>query len=334
MGYKIKKTKMDTIFNELSQEYEIFAPIKFTGGGRFAETDAIRYGQIDSINDIVFDQKSDFSFKEVLLPISEILYYFTENEMKESDPPPKKAIIFLRSCDLHGLKRLDTIYLKNGPIDPFYQRMRENTRFILMGCPESFENCFCVSMGTNKADDYDAYLKVAGEHVLIDSHWEMLESLLQEAETLEVNPDFVSKNNITVEIPESIPQAIFDSKLWDDYIDRCIACGRCNFVCPTCTCFTMQDIHYKDNERAGERRRVWASCHVDGYTDMAGGLGFRQDKGARMRFKVMHKINDYNRRFGHQMCIGCGRCDDICPEYISFSNSINKVNAIVKEDKS
>lgn len=57
----------------------------------------------------------------------------------------------------------------------------------------------------------------------------------------------------------------------------------------------MQDIFYKDNAKAGERRRVWASCQIDGYTNMAGGHGFRMDKGQRMRFKVMHKVNDYKR---------------------------------------
>ena len=93
----------------------------------------------------------------------------------------------------------------------------------------------------------------------------------------------------------------------------------------------MQDIFYTDNGKAGERRRVWASCHVDGYTDMAGGHAFRNDKGQRMRFKVLHKVNDYKRRFGTHMCIGCGRCDDVCPEYISFANCINKLNTLVND---
>jgi len=94
----------------------------------------------------------------------------------------------------------------------------------------------------------------------------------------------------------------------------------------------MQDIFYSDNGKAGERRRVWASCQVDGYTDVAGGHAFRENKRQRMRFKVMHKISDYKKRFDTQMCTGYGRCDDICPEYISFSNCINKVNALVKDE--
>ena len=134
-----------------------------------------------------------------------------------------------------------------------------------------------------------------------------------------------------VEIPEEVPREIVRSGLWDEYTSRCINCGRCNFVCPTCTCYTMQDVFYSDNGRAGERRRVGASCMVDGYTDVAGGGQYRKKNGERMRFKVLHKISDFKKRFGYQMCVGCGRCDDICPEYISFSNIINKVNAASRE---
>ena len=144
---------------------------------------------------------------------------------------------------------------------------------------------------------------------------------------------FVEENETKVEVPEGIDLNIIKSTVWNEYSERCIACGRCNFVCPTCTCFTMQDVFYKDNENAGERRRVWASCQVDGYTDMAGGHSFRKDKGQRMRFKVMHKVYDYKKRWGYHMCVGCGRCDDICPEYISFSECVNKLKDAVEEVK-
>jgi anaerobic sulfite reductase subunit A len=332
MGYLIDLKKMNAIMADLSKTYTIYAPKRFVGDGTFAHIDTIRYGEITALAEIEFAQKSDYSFKEVLLPISETLFYFTENEMKEADTRAKGAIVFLRSCDLHALKRLDTIYLENGAVDTYYKRLRDNTKFILMGCGHTFENCFCVSMGTNQTDDYDAYLKVDGDMVLLNSRWEALDVALAGETQAAVIPDFVTENDTVVTLPETVPQVLFDSPFWEDYGNRCIACGRCNFVCPTCTCFTMQDLFYTDNGKAGERRRVWASCHVDGYTDMAGGHTFRNDKGQRMRFKVMHKINDYQRRFGTHMCIGCGRCDDVCPEYISFSNCINKLSALVKED--
>ena len=132
-------------------------------------------------------------------------------------------------------------------------------------------------------------------------------------------------------IPAEVPASILKAPLWDEYNARCIGCGRCNFVCPTCTCYTMQDVYYTDNGKVGERRRVGASCMVDGYTNVAGGGQYRRNKGERMRFKVLHKIVDFRKRFGYDMCVGCGRCDDVCPEYISYSNIINKVNAACEE---
>ena len=63
---------------------------------------------------------------------------------------------------------MDDIYLKNGQEDYYYKRIRENTKFILMGCEDSFENCFCVSMETNKNNEYDVYLKVNGDDVYVD----------------------------------------------------------------------------------------------------------------------------------------------------------------------
>lgn len=202
-----------------------------------------------------------------------------------------------------------------------------------MGCSQSFNSCFCVDMGTNKSDHYDAYIKVDGDSALIDGEFEALITRLEEVEEVTVQPDFVTENKTRVNIPENLSLDIMDSTMWNEYNERCIACGRCNFVCPTCTCFTMQDVFYEgsDRKQAGERRRVWASCQVNGYTDMAGGHSFRGDKGQRMRFKVLHKVYDYKKRFGYNMCVGCGRCDDICPEYISFSACINKLSDGMKE---
>ena len=90
----------------------------------------------------------------------------------------------------------------------------------------------------------------------------------------------------------------------------------------------MQDIFYRDNENAGERRRVWTSCQVDGYSDIAGGIRFRKDQGERMRFKVLHKVYNYKNRFGYHMCVGCGRCENVCPEYISYIHCLHKLSEI------
>ncbi|HHD2751642.1 TPA: anaerobic sulfite reductase subunit AsrA [Clostridium perfringens] len=335
MGLRLTKDNFDKIIDCLKKEYKIYAPKVMEGKGRFSDTDMTRYGEIDSINDIEFSKKSDFSYKEVLLPITQTLFFFTEDKFSEASVEEKNILIFLRSCDMHSLRRIDDIYLRNGFEDPYYKKLREKAKFIVMGCENSFDNCFCVSMGTNKTDEYSAYIGIDKDEVLLDIKDEELAKIFESVEINkeEVSPKFVEENETKVEVPEGIDLNIIKSTVWNEYSERCIACGRCNFVCPTCTCFTMQDIFYKDNENAGERRRVWASCQVDGYTDMAGGHSFRKDKGQRMRFKVMHKVYDYKKRWGYHMCVGCGRCDDICPEYISFSECVNKLKDAVEEVK-
>lgn len=326
MGYQLSKEKANEIFGKWAGKYDIFAPKVMKDEGCFSDTDIIRYGKVESLSDIEWNKKSDYSFKEVLLAINETLFYFTEDQTMVPKGPEKDILIFLRSCDLHAVKRLDEIYLKNGFEDFYYARVRERAKFVLMGCESTCTSGFCVSMGTNQSENYDAYIKVENEVVYMDLKWEELaEDVKIEAEAADVKPDFVTENKEKVTLPKNLSNESFTKEIWKEYGARCIACGRCNFVCPTCTCFTMQDIFYRDNSKVGERRRVWASCQIDGYTDMAGGHGFRKSQGDRMRFKVMHKIYDYEKRFGYPMCVGCGRCDDVCPEYISYSNCVNRL---------
>lgn len=327
MGYLISRKAADQLFEKLSESHDIFAPKCFPGEGCFSDTDIIRYGQVRSLAEIEFEHRSDYSFKEALLAIHETLFYFTEDTTSVPACTDRRLLIFLRSCDLHALKRLDAIYLHNGPEDFYYKRLREKADFVLMGCEKTCDTGFCASMGTNRADQYDLYLKLNQNTVLIDCPSKSLRALINtsDAGVCEVTPDYVTENEEKVTLPENLSVESFDHPVWEAYGSRCIGCGRCNFVCPTCTCFTMQDIFYRDNGNVGERRRVWASCQVDGYTDMAGGHSCRKSQGERMRFKVMHKIYDFEKRFGYPMCVGCGRCEDVCPEYISYSNCINRL---------
>lgn len=323
MGYQLTVEKFNQYLQTLKKEYRIFAPVLLTGKGAFTDSDSIRYQEIDRIEQVCFEQKSSFSPKEVILPITQTLFYFTEDNWTEPQVRDEKILLFVRSCDIHAISRLDEIYLHNGPADPYYKVLREKVRFCLMECPESFTNCFCVSMNSNRVDKYDLFVRRNGAAVWVKAMNEELD--LFDAEPADVVPVFVTTNDVVVSLPEKLDQRIANSDMWEEYTARCTGCGRCNFVCPTCTCFSMQDIFYRDNPNTGERRRVWASCMVDGYTDMAGGHAFRKTQAERMRFKVLHKIYDYPKRFGRSMCVGCGRCDDACPEYISYSNSLNKL---------
>ncbi len=336
MAIQLSYEAFNKVLRKLKKDYKIYAPIRLAGTGRFSDTDVVRYGEINDVTEIVTEEKSHFSPKEILFPITQTLFYYTEDACQEPKEEDKKLLVFLRPCDIHGVTRLDQVFLQNGnQKDVYYERLREKVKFFMIECREGFENCFCVSMGTNQTDWYTAAIRF-GEELSIDIKDEGLRAAFDGlGETIDFLPEFVQKNKVNVSLPdiENIDTSLFEQEMWKEYSQRCIACGRCNFVCMTCSCWTMQDIAYGENENNGERRRVWAGCHVDGFTDMAGGHGFRKNYGDRMRFKTMHKIYDFKKRNGYHMCVGCGRCDDACPEYISFSNCINKVAEIVGKEK-
>ncbi|MDO4619364.1 MAG: anaerobic sulfite reductase subunit AsrA [Lachnospiraceae bacterium] len=337
MGYTMNRQTFNEVLARLGKSYRLYAPVRKIGEGRFTDVDVVRYDFVSSLEEMELAAKSDYSFKELLTPLSRTLFYFVENETKEADMDTSDAIIFLRSCDLHAVKSLDDIYLNNKFEDPFYKKIREHVKFALIGCPKAFDNCFCVDMGSNiSTEGYLFSLDVEGDEVRSDVKDPEVAAVFEEmhAAKAEIAPSHVEETAVRVRIPETVPNSVYKDPLWDEYSSRCIDCGRCTTVCPSCTCFTMQDTFYSDNGKVGERRRVAGSCMLNGYTTVAGGGQYRRTNGERMRFKVLHKIYDHRRRFGYNMCVGCGRCDDVCPEYISFSNIINKVcDASAKEEQ-
>ena len=172
MGYCYKTQDLQQVFSALTETYDLYAPRLFPNKGAFSDTDLVRYDRITSPEEIVLDRKSRFSPKEVLLPISQTLFYFTEDKVTEPNPPKKDAVIFLRSCDLHAIRRLDYMYLENGPEDSYYRQLRDHVKFALLGCSSCFDSCFCVDMGTNKNTDYDFSLDLTGDTWKIDVKWQ------------------------------------------------------------------------------------------------------------------------------------------------------------------
>jgi len=336
MGYQMTNTDFEGYLEALKKDFSIYAPVLEAGKGKFAGTDVVGYGEINTSSDMILDQKSYYSPKEIFYPIRETLFYFLNDRIETPEIDMKPVLIFLRPCDLNGIRRLDTIFLKNGEeVDFYYLRRRELVKFIMIECTEGFDTCFCVSMNSNEAHDYDGAIRFEDDKItlkIVDDHLKV-DALPSEGISFE--PEFIQANKVTVTIPDvdAVTKETFNHEIWKEYTSRCIACGRCNTSCITCACYTMQDVKLSDDQGVGERRRVWAGCHVDGFSDMAGGHNFRDKNGERMRFKTMHKVNDFYKRFDEHMCVGCGRCDDVCPEYISFSKCINKLNQIVEEEK-
>lgn len=337
MNRKMILAEFDRVLKQLGRDYRLLGPKRFPGRGAHSGSDVTGYGEIAARDELYLDGKTYFSPKECLFPIRETLFHFREREATSAAFDERPTILFLRPCDVNGIHRLDTIFLSNGS-DPdfYYARRRERVKFFLIECREGFDSCFCVSMNANRTDDYACALRFEPDGVSIEVKDNAFAPLFSVGTEIAPFLEFVRTNRTQVQVPDPEKtdlEAVFQHPLWQEYTSRCIACGRCNTSCVTCSCFSMQDANYDRNNTLGERRRVWAGCHIDGFTDMAGGHTFRAKNGDRMRFKTMHKINDFYRRFGVHMCVGCGRCDDVCPEYISFSHCINRLECIIREDE-
>ena len=338
MGYNLSFQEVNALFEDLKKEYKIYAPKRFKKQGRYSDTDIIKYDEVSTVEEIEFKEKSHYPVKEVITPITQTLYYFTEDEFRESSiDHNKKILIFARPCDINAQRRQDMIYLHNGNFeDTFYKRIRERVKFICIECVDGFDTCFCVSMNSNKTDDYSLAVRFNESSLLFDVKDKEFNKFFNNKTEEEFELKFIEENEAKVTIPEINDKEILiklkNHPMWNEYNKRCLGCGSCTIACSTCSCYTTRDIVYDSLGKIGERRRVQASCHIDGFDEMAGGHNFRTTKAYKMRYKVLHKIHDYKAQFGDEhMCVGCGRCTDRCPEHISITATINKVNNAVNE---
>ena len=338
MGYNLSFQEVNALFEDLKKEYKIYAPKRFKKQGRYSDTDIIKYDEVSTVEEIEFKEKSHYPVKEVITPITQTLYYFTEDEFRESSiGHNKKILIFARPCDINAQRRQDMIYLHNGNFeDTFYKRIRERVKFICIECVDGFDTCFCVSMNSNKTDDYSLAVRFDESSLLFNVKDKEFSKFFNDKTEEEFELKFIEENEAKVTIPEINDKEVLiklkNHPMWNEYNKRCLGCGSCTIACSTCSCYTTRDIVYDSLGKIGERRRVQASCHIDGFDEMAGGHNFRTTKADKMRYKVLHKIHDYKAQFGNEhMCVGCGRCTDRCPEHISITATINKVNNAVNE---
>ena len=322
---------MDQILTQLGSKYQIYAP------AWDRQKKNVRFRPIKSVDEIVLDRQSDFSIKETYYPISQVMVYFKADSVEEEEIADDRGImIFARPCDINGIHSLDKIFYENGAPDYYYARLREKVKIVLLECRESFEHCFCVSMGSNVTEEYSMAVRFEqnedGEivRVLVKTQEKELERYFRDEETTDFEPEFVKENKKVLNIPDISRKnlkALSDSEYWQQFDNWCIGCGGCNTVCGTCSCFDTPDIIYEEGKPDGERRRVWSSCMLPNFTETAGGARSRKTQGANMRFKVFHKFYDFKARFGEKhMCVGCGRCDIRCPKDISFFDTVNDMN--------
>lgn len=332
----IKKDNLYLIMKELFEKgRRVIAPAR--------ENALLLYKIIQSPEEAILDFfQTAISPKEFLLPPTEVLFKFRrekeEIQLEEEEKQVTETIIFgLKPCDAAALPILDKIFSWDY-LDDLYLKRREATTIVGMGCKRADEACFCTSVGLDPESPKgsDLFLvEVSEDAYLASSVTEKGLKFLEEFESFFEESEFQPGRGEVLLRPLAKPQKSIDinrvkewldnhfqSDLWPQLLNKCLGCGICAFLCPTCHCFDIID---EGRYGEGERRKNWDACSFEIFTLHASGHNPREIQYKRYRQRIMHKFKYYPDKFGEVLCTGCGRCIRACPVNLDIAEVLNEI---------
>jgi sulfhydrogenase subunit beta (sulfur reductase) len=258
------------------------------------------------------------------------------------------AFLGVRSCELHAIATQDRVFMGGRFADRDYAARREDTFFVAVNCFEPGGTCFCVSMGTGpKAEaGYDLALTeiLDGVHRFLvevgsERGGELLNELpRREAEAADLQAAGAAVSGAAARMGRQLDATDLHGLLarnleherWDEVAGRCLTCGNCTMVCPTCFCTSVEDTSDLAGEGA-ERVRVWDTCFSVDYSHIHGGSVRPSDR-SRYRQWLTHKFGTWHDQFGTSGCVGCGRCITWCPVGIDVTEELTAIRATGEGD--
>jgi len=258
-------------------------------------------------------------------------------EVAESDPEaPRYAFVGVRACELAAIAVQDRVLLGPGHADPSYSARRQAAFLVAVNCAAPAATCFCASMGTGPraGAGFDLALTElsAGDRArfLLEIGSERGAELAGEVATEAASEqDLAAADAVVARAEAAIVRGLeldglekrlverCDDPHWDEVGKRCLSCGNCTLVCPTCFCTAVDDVADLTGAQA-ERRRRWDSCFTLDFSYIHGG-SVRTSPGARYRQWLTHKLGSWQVQFGTPGCVGCGRCITWCPVGIDIT---------------
>jgi sulfhydrogenase subunit beta (sulfur reductase) len=249
---------------------------------------------------------------------------------------PKQAFIGVRPCELEALAIQDKAFLEGEFTDVGYQQRRRNTFIVAVNCVQPGGTCFCASMktGPKASHGFDLalteILELNRHYFVVEAGSSAGEKLLAEIpckpagekeslaakKALQIASSKMGRQLDTDGLAKLLFKQI-DHPHWQEISSRCLTCGNCTMVCPTCFCSNIQDFTDLTGQTA-ERRRQWDSCFSVDFSYIHGG-SIRAGETARYRQWMMHKLAYWPDQFGTFGCVGCGRCITWCPVGIDIT---------------
>jgi sulfhydrogenase subunit beta (sulfur reductase) len=260
------------------------------------------------------------------------------------------AFIGVRACELHAIAIQDRVFLEGPYRDAAYGMRRQDAFIVAVNCGHAGGTCFCVSMGTGpKADaGFDLALTElidAARHEFLvetgsEAGGELLNRLphraasdadLLAAETVMAGTRNAMGRKLESDGLKELLQGNATHPRWDEVAERCLSCGNCTSVCPTCFCTTVED-HSDLTGSSAERIRKWDSCFTMDFSYILGG-SVRKTASSRYRQWMTHKLASWIDQFGTSGCVGCGRCITWCPVGIDITAEAAAIRAAPQATK-
>ena len=258
--------------------------------------------------------------------------------------PPRMAFIGARACELQAIAVQDRVLTGGGYVDPHYASRRGSLFIIAVQCAQAGGSCFCVSMGTGPRAAQGFDLAVT-ELIAADKHEFVIEvgsdtgagilarvphrpaSEVDRAEAQQASARAaaqMARHMDTGGLKELLYRNA-EHRRWEEVAGRCLACGNCTMVCPTCFCTAVEDVTDLEGQTA-ERVRRWDSCFNSRFSYIHGG-SFRDSTRSRYRQWLTHKLASWQDQFGSSGCVGCGRCITWCPVGIDITEEVAAIRA-------
>ncbi len=329
----IEKSKLPILVGELAEEYEVFAPVK--------KKSIVSFERLSSGDEAYLGfRNTKKSPKEVFFPQTETLFTYKTNkkdvELAEStDVKGKRVVLAVRPCDARGFVLLDKFLSSGEHEDVYYLGNRKNTAIVGLACNHPLSTCFCTSLGGSPfgKEGMDLLLQDINDKYLIETVTERGEKLIEKfpwlkdaekadiekAKKLSEDAETAVKSKVSVDGVSEKLDGMFDDPFWDQICQKCLNCGVCTFLCPTCCCFDILD-------EEGKRVRIWDSCQFSCFTLQGSGHNPRPSGKERMRQRIMHKFNYFVKNYGESFCLGCGRCVHECPVNLDIREVVGAIS--------
>ena len=280
------------------------------------------------------------SWKQFLHPPRQMVWSSDEpGGSAEAVPEPRYAFLGVRGCDLAAIAVLDRVLAGGSHPDTSYTGRRDGVFIVGVNCTEPGGLCFCASMGTGPGcgPGYDLALteRLGGDAVsyLVEvgspEGAEVIQAIPHRpAEPAECAAAADEIDSAAGKMGRQMPPGdlrllLIDSREsphWDEVASRCLTCGNCTMVCPTCFCTSTTDVTDLTGSHA-ERWMEWASCFELDFTFVHEGP-VRTSGPSRYRHWLTHKLSSWHDQFGTSGCVGCGRCIAWCPTGIDITEEM------------